>query len=1231
MRSLLVLLLVLVAACDDSGARDAHDTQADDSETRAEVETVAEVGPDVEVRAETEVAAETIEEVEVETIEEVEVETIEEVEVETIEEVEVETIEEAEVETIEEAEVETIEEVEVETIEEVEVETIEEVEVETIEEVEVETIEEVEVDTIEEVDPEVLADADPGDVNDEVDAIAEVEVETIAEVEVETIAEVEVETIEEVEVHEEVAPTCDPGTYLAGTTCAPCAAVTSCIGAVTCTDASDAACDACAAGTYLNDGRCVACSPLASCSATTCTSAADARCVDCDDGTYLSGGRCLTCSTVPSCTGNVTCNTASDSRCDACAPGSYLVNGRCAACPSVPSCVGDVTCTSANDVQCDECAAGSYLSNGRCNACNAVPSCIGNVTCTSAGNSACDACTSGTYLSNGQCVPCNGVDNCTSSLTCSNASDAQCTSCAAGTYLDNGRCTSCTSVGGCTSPLSCSNSGDSQCSSCATGMYLEGGRCVACSAVGGCVGGLTCTNATDSQCGTCGQGTFRDNGQCTTCSPVQDCAGGLTCTGASDSQCGTCLTGNYLDNGACLDCTPVPECTGALTCTSATDSQCGTCAPGNYVEAGQCVDCQPVPGCTSAVTCTGAGDSQCTSCGDGYYLDDGACLACTDIEHCAAGLTCVGPGASTCAQCDIGHAGPDCTVACEVTCNNGGLCEGSTCDCAGTGYGGSDCSVDVDECLGATTSPLIITGVFDGPLTGGQPKVVEITVLSDVFDLSRFGVGAATNGLGTNGIEYTFPNQPAGVGDVIYLTSNLADFQVYFGFAANAVGGQATNINGDDAIELFMDEVVVDRYGDPNVDGSATPWDYVDGWAARKPGAAPTPTFDIADWTLSGIDATDGCTSDATCLSHFPSATYGLPETVCGEGLCHNSDGDYRCECPDGRYDDGVTCSLCAVIDHCAVVECGNAEDATCVQCNAGYLPDGDGGCFGDPCATAPCTGLDETCVPDPLEVTGRRCDGPFDDLEGYVEATLRGALLDRIDGHVPLGYSAPGEAREHLFAVVEVFDGRLECVYTGRTMAAEDPDASPVGDTLPKIDTTPNRDCRYANGTLLDPIFPDQGCAFNTEHSWPQSLGAEFEPMRSDMHHLFPSEENVNSQRGNHAYGNVIYCPNNNPNCLNAEGGSIFGYINELRRLEDAVFQVRLKYRGDIARAQFYFSVRYSMAIPPTVEATLRVWNDEDPPDEHERTRHERIRILQNNRNPFVDRPDFVDAISDF
>ena len=52
---------------------------------------------------------------------------------------------------------------------------------------------------------------------------------------------------------------------------------------------------------------------------------------------------------------------------------------------------------------------------------------------------------------------------------------------------------------------------------------------------------------------------------------------------------------------------------------------------------------------------------------------------------------------------------------------------------------------------------MLITGVVDGPLTGGTPKAVEFYAQVDIPDLSIYGFGSANNGGGSDGEEFTFP------------------------------------------------------------------------------------------------------------------------------------------------------------------------------------------------------------------------------------------------------------------------------------------------------------------------------------------------------------------------------------------------------------------------------------------------------------------------------------------
>ena len=175
--------------------------------------------------------------------------------------------------------------------------------------------------------------------------------------------------------------------------------------------------------------------------------------------------------------------------------------------------------------------------------------------------------------------------------------------------------------------------------------------------------------------------------------------------------------------------------------------------------------------------------------------------------------------------------------------------------------------------FGAATNSLVLTAVFDGPLGGGTPKGVEIYVIQDIADLSLFGVGSANNGGGSAGQEFTFPAVSATAGDFIYVASEATEFTNFFGFAPNYTDG-SMGINGDDAIELFENGVVIDTFGDINVDGSGEAWEYTDGWAYRNSDTGPDGGFVIANWTFSGTDALDGETTNASAVTPVPVGTY---------------------------------------------------------------------------------------------------------------------------------------------------------------------------------------------------------------------------------------------------------------------------------------------------------------------------------------------------------------------
>lgn len=201
-----------------------------------------------------------------------------------------------------------------------------------------------------------------------------------------------------------------------------------------------------------------------------------------------------------------------------------------------------------------------------------------------------------------------------------------------------------------------------------------------------------------------------------------------------------------------------------------------------------------------------------------------------------------------------------------------------------------------------------------------------------------------------------------------------------------------------------------------------------------------------------------------------------------------------------------------------------------------------------------------------------------YSSCAGLTDEALIAKLAEIVGNHTSVDYR---EARRHIFTNIDNHNGMVECVYTGR---------------VEPCNSIPN---------------PNN---MNTEHTWPQSHGATG-VAKSDIHHLFPTDSQANSTRGSLPFGEVT-------NAVWSEGQS---------ECDQEVFEVRPAHRGNVARAIFYFAVRYGKSIDADEEATLRHWHQEDAVDDAERERCNKIENVQHNRNPFVDRPDFVDMIRDF
>jgi deoxyribonuclease-1 len=168
-------------------------------------------------------------------------------------------------------------------------------------------------------------------------------------------------------------------------------------------------------------------------------------------------------------------------------------------------------------------------------------------------------------------------------------------------------------------------------------------------------------------------------------------------------------------------------------------------------------------------------------------------------------------------------------------------------------------------------------------------------------------------------------------------------------------------------------------------------------------------------------------------------------------------------------------------------------------------------------------------------------------------------------------------------------------------------------------------------SGDDIKPNTIPDGTKLNCEHTWPQSKFTGKYPQemqKSDLNHLFASDSRANSIRGNYDFADIAtdsgalaqdQCSVSKSGVPVAGGGG------------DDLFEPPTEHKGNVARALFYFSVRYQIKIPNAEEQVLRRWNDLDPVDDAERARNELVYKYQFNRNPFIDFPQLANYINQF
>jgi len=260
----------------------------------------------------------------------------------------------------------------------------------------------------------------------------------------------------------------------------------------------------------------------------------------------------------------------------------------------------------------------------------------------------------------------------------------------------------------------------------------------------------------------------------------------------------------------------------------------------------------------------------------------------------------------------------------------------------------------------------------------------------------------------------------------------------------------------------------------------------------------------------------------------------------------------------------------------------------------------------------------------------------------------------------VPAGYydtvvtSTPLQLRTTLHAVI---DDNLKIPYTSSStdtwnvleLADQDP-----GNSANILDVYKNRSyLKFGGGTG----------PYNREHSWPNSYGFPDDGATNypytDCHHLFLSDVAYNSDRGNKPYGACVPGATERVTDYNdGMGGGSGVFPGNSNWFDSILWQTWNGRQGDVARAMFYMDVRYeggthsitgaaepnliltdnaSLIVTTSSNASvaymgmlsvLLKWNAADPVDDRERSRNDVVYSFQGNRNPFIDHPEWVNAI---
>jgi deoxyribonuclease-1 len=125
----------------------------------------------------------------------------------------------------------------------------------------------------------------------------------------------------------------------------------------------------------------------------------------------------------------------------------------------------------------------------------------------------------------------------------------------------------------------------------------------------------------------------------------------------------------------------------------------------------------------------------------------------------------------------------------------------------------------------------------------------------------------------------------------------------------------------------------------------------------------------------------------------------------------------------------------------------------------------------------------------------------------------------------------------------------------------------------------------------------------------------------RGGLHNLWPAPISLNSARGKRPLAEI--------DGDEIREVDIHGRIVKCEFQMDGDFvEPRRIVRDNLARSIFYMCAEYGFPVDADVMATLRKWIRDDPPTQAERSRAEKIRLVQGTRNKFIAIPALGDGL---